>query len=137
MANERFHKREIELLKIIPPTHFRTVESFAMKKSTTEISVEIDLKDTFLQKLSFRAPWDGKMYAYARITKEFEKLCSEINIAANEIKLIYLEDWDTKFSLIIEGEDNNRELSFYVSSFEVLELLKNCCRIPEQKVSAL
>ncbi len=137
MANERFHKREIELLKIIPPTHFRTVESFAMKKSTTEISVEIDLKDTFLQKLSFRAPWDGKMYAFARITKEFEKLCSEINIAANEIKLIYLEDWDTKFSLIIEGEDNNRELSFYVSSFEVLELLKNCCRIPEQKVSAL
>ena len=136
MTNERFHKREIELLKIIPPTHFRTVESFHMKKTSTEIGVEIDLKDTFLQKLSFKAPWDGKLYAYARITKEFEQLCNEINIAAKEIKLMYLEDWDAKFSLIIEGENNNRELSFYVSSFDVLELLMNCCRIPEQKVSA-
>ena len=133
MTNERFNKKMIELKALIPSDHFRTVESFEMRKAKTEINVEIELKDNFIQNLKFKVPWDGKLYAYARNTDELVKLCSEKNITVEEIKTIYFEDWDDKFSIIVETKDRRKEISYYVSVEDVKELLENCCRIASQK----
>ncbi len=134
MTNERFNKKVIDLTKLIPADHFRTVESFEMKKAKTEINVEIELKDNFIQELKFIVHWDGKLYAYARYSEGLLRLCRELNLKAEDIKTIYMEDWDDRFTVIMERADGGQEISFYVSGENMKELLENCCRIPEQKV---
>jgi len=133
LANERFNKKVIDLIKLIPSNHFRTVESFAMRKVKSETNVEIDLKDNFMKSLNFKVPWDGKLYAYARNTEEFLKFLSENELTKEDLKTIYMQDWDNYFNLIFESTNSKREISYFVKKEEIKELLENCCRIPEQK----
>ncbi len=133
MTNKRFNKRMIDLIKLIPISHFRTVESFEILKAKTEVHVEIDLKDNFIKKLNFPVPWDGKLYAYARCSEGLLGLCSDNNIKFEEIKKIYLEDWDDKFAIIFEIVDREKEFSYYTSIENMKELLENCCRAPSQR----
>lgn len=133
MTNDRFIKKQIDLKLFIPTSHFRTIESFQMKKADSEIKVEIDLKDKFMKELKFIVPWDGKLYAYFRATEEFITYCKEGNFNVKDINIIFLEDWDNKFSVILETKDRQKELSFYVTKEAVKYLLENCCRIPTQK----
>lgn len=123
----------MKLEPLIPASHFRTVESFQMPKAKSELKVEIDLKDDFMKKIGFSLPWDGKLYAYFRITESFRSFCKERDLNVSDIDTIYLEDWDLVFSVIIETRDKGRELSFYVSTEDVNFLLENCCRVPSQK----
>lgn len=133
MTTERFINRSIELLRYISPQHFRTVASFEMKKAPSEVNVEIEMKDRFMKRLSFYVPWDGKLYAYAQKSQSFLKLCADNGMGKEDIKAIYLEDWDDKFLMVIEGGGNRRELAFFVSDSDMLTLLQNCLRIPSQK----
>jgi len=133
MTNERFNKSELDIKIVIPPNHFRTVESFQMHKVKAETKVEIELKDNFKQELNFKVPWDGKLYAYFLRTQAFLELCREKNVDAEDILTIYIEDWDKNFSVIFETTDAKRELSFYAARQDMKYLLENCCRIPEQR----
>lgn len=133
MTNDRFNKKELDLKPLIPPSYFRTIESFDMHSANTELKVEIELKDNFMKQIGFKVPWDGKLYAYYRVTDAFKDYCVENNIEISEVNIIFLEDWDEKFSVIIETLDRKRELSFYVSKGDVKYLLENCCRIPSQR----
>ena len=133
MANDRYNKKEIELKKYIPSDHFRTVESFEMLKAKSETRAEIELKDNFKQQLSFHVPWDGKLYAYIRRTKEFTELCEENSISEAEIKTVYMQDWDEKFLLNVESGNSSKEAGFFVSNSDMIDLLEHCCRIESQK----
>jgi hypothetical protein len=133
MTNERFNKKMIDLTRLIPADHFRTVESFEMRKAKSEVNVEIELKDNFIQKLNFIVPWDGKLYAYARYTGGLLDFCREQNLNEDTINTIYMQDWDDKFTIVIEGKDSESEISFYVTDDDMKDLLEKCCRIPEQK----
>lgn len=133
MTNDRFVKKHLDLKGLIPASHFRTIESFQMKKANSEIKVEIELKDDFMKELTFRVPWDGKLYAYYRTCEQFILYCREADITVTDVNIIFLEDWDDKFSVIIETVDRTKELSFYVKKEDVKYLLENCCRIPSQK----
>ncbi|MGB8454143.1 MAG: hypothetical protein WCD89_17665 [Anaerocolumna sp.] len=133
MANERFTKKEMDLKKLIPSNHFRTVESFAMRKVKSETNVEIELKDSFMQSLNFKAPWDGKLYAYARHTDEFIDFLKENGLGIEDLKTIYMQDWDNFFNIIFEGSNIKKEVSFFASKEDMKNLLENCCRIQEQK----
>lgn len=133
MANERFNKSEMDIKKIIPPNHFRTVESFHMHKVKAETKVEIELKDNFKKELKFNVPWDGKLYAYYLSTQAFLEFCRKEGVDAKDITTIYIEDWDKNFSVILETLDTKRELSFYAARQDMKYLLENCCRIPEQR----
>ena len=130
---KRADRPALDLLACFPANHFRTVESFAMPHAPTETPVEVGLKDAFRNGLTFHTPWDGKLYAYARWTPAFCALCRENGLEPGDIYKMYLEDWDDRFMLLMmENEDESREMSFRVSPAAVAELLEGCCRIGSQ-----
>lgn len=133
MANARWNKNKMDLIKLIPPNHFRTVESFEMRKAEPETRVELELKDNFMQSLNFKVPWDGKLYAYARHTDRFLDFLEENGLRKEELKTIYMQDWDDFFTIILEGTIKDKEISFSASREDMKNLLENCCRIPAQK----
>ena len=138
MTNKRIDRPEIKLKDYIPPNRFRTVESFdTMHGSASELRTELELKDGFMDSLTFKVPWDGKLYAYARPTDGFYKLCEQFGLFADKTTTLYFQDWDTKFLLAIEKtEDDKRQvLTFFASSEDVRDMLENCCRIEAQKAS--
>lgn len=131
--NDRFNKPKIDLKSYIPYDHFRTVESFESRKAKSEFNSEVELKDNFMKRLSFKVPWDGKLYAYVRQTESLQKLFTEHGLTSREIESISFEDWDGQFVLIMETADRRRDLSFFVSADDMWYLLEHCCRIPKQK----
>lgn len=133
MANERFQKNNIDLKKLIPSNHFRTVESFTMRKVKSETNVEIELKDSFMKSLNFKVPWDGKLYAYARHTEELLNFLAVNGLTKEELQTIYIQDWDNCFNIIFETNNSKKEISFFASKEDLKDLLENCCRIPEQR----
>ena len=135
MAASRTDRPEIKLGGVLNPYRLRTVSSFQMLRAPSELRVELELSDAFMQKLSFRVPWDGKLYAYATPQKAFFERCAENDFTPSQDTTLYFQDWDTKFLLAIENSTAGRRqmLTFFLSSMDVLWLLENCCRIPEQK----
>jgi len=137
LSKKRMDRPEILLGPYIPPSRFRTVSGFKMRRAPSELRVELELGDVFMKKLRFPVPWDGKLYAYARPTPAFFSLCAEHGLSADNTTTLYFQDWETRFLLAIEkaGEKGRQVLTFFVSSAEVLNLLEHCCRIVEQKGS--
>lgn len=135
MAASRTDRPQIALENYLTPYRFRTVSSFRMQRAPSELRAELELGDAFMQKLSFRVPWDGKLYAYATPRKAFFTLCAENAFTPSRDTTLYFQDWDTKFLLAIENSmaDRRQILTFFLSPGDVLSLLENCCRIPEQK----
>ena len=132
--NRRMERPSLDLLLCFPPDHFRTVESFELPHAPTETPVEIGLKDAFRSRLSFRTPWDGKLYGYARWTPAFRRLCELLGVEAKGICKIYLEDWDDRFMfLMMEDREESKEHGFCVAPDDVMQLLEDCCRIEEQR----
>lgn len=66
------------------------------------------------------------LYGFARI----KPLIRE-KFGAEAVK-IYINDWEVKFILVFELE-NEKEKAFYIKQEEVIELLENCCRVPQQQ----
>lgn len=51
----------------------------------------------------------------------------------SEIKTAYLVDWDDKYLFLLELENQREVPVMYVQSTDILTLLENCSRIPEQQ----
>lgn len=132
MANDRMNKPLINLKEVLPPNHFRTVESFKNLKAPSEFPVVIDMKTATKKQLSFSVSWDGILYAYARATDGLLKLAKKATISEISDVSASLNDWDDKFALIFEDKNKN-EYSYFVSKADVIDLLENCCRIPQQR----
>lgn len=116
------------LSDFITPAKFRTVlfEQHNQPGGITEIPVEISLTKETAKKLSFRVSDDGTLYGFARI-----KPLVQEKFGAESAKL-YINDWEVKFVLVFEL-GNETEKAFYVKQEEVIYLLENCCRVPQQQ----
>ena len=116
------------LSDFITPAKFRTVlfEQHNQPGGITEIPVEITLTKETAKKLSFKVPGDGMLYGFARIKPFVQE-----EFGAESAKL-YINDWEVKFVLVFEL-GNETEKAFYVKQEEVIYLLENCCRVPQQQ----
>lgn len=129
---ERYKNVEFgSLADYITPEKFRTISDSmrSIPMGVSEFAVEIHLKKNVRDMLSFKTPWDGIIYGCARDRRELKKkLCLE-----SEIKTAYIVDWDDKFLVLLELENSAERPVVYVRSEEVINLLENCWRIPEQR----
>lgn len=132
MSNNRMNKPFINLKEVLPPNHFRTVGSFEYLKAPSEFSVTIDIKEETKKLLKFKTSWDGILFAYARATDGLLELAEKATILELSEVNASLNDWDDKFAFIFEDK-NKKEYSYFVSKVDVIDLLENCCRIPEQR----
>lgn len=120
-----------KLTDFIKPDQFRTIseEVRMVPMGITEFAVEIHLKQAERKKLSFPTPWDGILYGCARGKQAVKE---KLALTA-EIKTAYITDWDDKFLLLFELRDSTEVPAAFVSAGDVLYLLENCWRIPEQR----
>lgn len=120
------------LSEYITPDRFRTISERQRKYTppgASEIFVEIQLKGRMRSLLSFKIPWDGIIYGCARGKREIkERLGLKSDICA-----AYIVDWDDKFLLMLELEGKIDYPVLFVSTEDVIGLLENCWRIPEQR----
>ena len=110
---------------------FRTI-SEKMRRiplGITEFAVEIHMKHKSKSMLSFKTPWDGIIYGCAR---DKRVLREKLNLNS-DIKTAYLVDWDDKFLFLIELVNQQEYPLMYVHIQDILNLLENCWRIPEQR----
>lgn len=130
MANPYKNAPTVRLSEYIPAKRFRTIlpEQRHTPCGISELPVEIQLKKAFSKTLSFKVPWDGLLYGFVRGKKDIAGTLGDFS----EIKHISLQDWDSEFLLLFEGEDKGTEKAFFVSGDDVRELLENCLRVPEQ-----
>ena len=115
----------------ITPDKFRTIgdDMRHIPPGITEFAVEIHMKYELKSKLSFKTPWDGIIYGCARDKRALkEKL--ELK---SDIKTAYLIDWDDKYLFLIEMENQGEFPVAYVPSKDIINLLENCMRVPEQR----
>lgn len=133
MANEHYQNiKNCVLSDYLPAEIFRTIlpDQREIIRGITELPVEIEFKRKNKRLLSFEVPWDGMVYGYVRGK---EALCERLELG-KDIKLISLTDWDDKFVLVFETGDDRDTRAFYVTTQEVVELLENCRRVPEQRL---
>lgn len=119
------------LNEYITPDKFRTIGNNMrhIPLGVTEFAVEIHMKYELKSKLSFKTPWDGIIYGCARDKKDVKE---NLNLKS-EIKTAYLIDWDDKYLFLLELENQQEVPVMYVQSTDILNLLENCWRIPEQR----
>lgn len=117
-----------ELSELVTPDRFRTVlySQFSLPCGLTEIPVELNIKRVTAGKLSFSVPRDGMLYGFARI-RPFVKE----KFGADSAKL-YIYDWDNRFAVVFDL-GTNKEKAYIVTADEVVYLLENCMRVPEQR----
>lgn len=115
----------------ITPDKFRTIgdDMRHIPPGITEFAVEIHMKYKLKSKLSFKTPWDGIIYGCAR-DKRILKQKLELK---SDIKTAYLMDWDDKYLFLLELENQQEYPVAYVHNNDIIKLLENCIRIPEQQ----
>lgn len=116
----------------ITPAKFRTISERmrSIPLGVSEFAVEIHMKQPIKSKLSFKTPWDGVIYGCARGKNEVRQ---KLNLDS-DVKTAYLVDWDDKFLFLLELENQQEYPLMYVHGEEIINLLENCWRIPEQRI---
>lgn len=129
MSNQYNDAKFVTLGEFITPDKFRTIlpEYRKIGGGVSEIPVEIQTKPPFTKSLSFKVGWDGIIYGYVRGKKEISAKLGGIPT----IVKITVTDWDDRFLMVFEGNENE-EIPFFVKSEEVRDLLENCLRVSEQ-----
>lgn len=94
----------------------------------TEMPIEFHLKKKSVSKLSFKVPWDGVLYGYVRGRRQMQEKLG----LSDKITNVTIADWDDRFVLIFDTEKSTGAAAFYISGEDVLLLLENCRRVPEQ-----
>lgn len=122
----------VKLEEYIPAKLFRTVHrtEAELPGGITEIRVIIDIERPLAKKLSFRTSSSGRIHGFVRMND----LLKSINTKADKgstIRRITVNDWGTKALLVIEMEDDS-EKAFFVPISQLMNLLENCRRAPQQ-----
>ena len=130
--NHYENMRDASLYEYITPDIVRTIskEQRDIPGGVTEIPLEIQLKKKSMKKLSFNVPWDGILYGFVR----GKEILREKTGLTFPIRSITISDWDGHFVLIFETENAHQVAAFYVKSDDVIYLLENCRRVPEQQI---
>ena len=132
MAEIRYKDAAVcRLSDFVTPDKFRTVtyEQLRYPGGITEIPVEILLKKDTAKRLSFKVPRDGMLYGFARIRPAVREKFGTENAK------LYINDWDDKFVMIFELEGKG-EKAYIVTADEVVYLIENCMRVPQQRITA-
>lgn len=95
----------------------------------SEIPIEFQLKHNTADKLSFSVPWDGVLYGFVHPKSQ---IMQRLGAKAQPTKLT-VADWDDSFALIYETANPKDTGAFYVSGDDVIKLLEECRRPPEQR----
>lgn len=129
--SERYKNVKFSSLdEYITPNKFRTIgdDMRHIPIGITEFAVEVHMKHKLKSRLSFKTPWDGIIYGCARDKKALKET---LNLAS-DIKMAYLMDWDDKYLFLLELENQQEYPVAYVPNEDIINLLENCLRIPEQ-----
>lgn len=134
MANSQHYANapDVSLEDYIPVKLFRTVHRTEadMPGGITEIKVIIDIEKPLAKKLSFRTSSSGRIHGFVRMND----LLRSINTKADKgstVRQITINDWGDRVLLVIEME-NDTEQAFFVTPKELINLLENCRRAPQQ-----
>lgn len=131
MAKHYENITKVLLSEFITPDSFRTVmpPQWEFSAGYSELPVAITLKKETAAKLSFDVPWDGMIYGFARSKFRLQEKLGMKNIPA----MAAINDWEIKFVLVFEEENPKETRAFEIETSEVIDLLENCRRVPEQK----
>ncbi len=131
MAKHYENITKTALSDYITPDKFRTVmpPQWEINAGYTELPVAITLKKGTAEKLSFDVPWDGMIYGFVRGKFQIQEKLGMKNVP----KSAAINDWETNFVLVFEDENPKETKAFEIDSSDVIYLLENCTRVPEQK----
>ena len=134
MANSEHYANAptVKLEDYIPVKLFRTVHRTEsdLPGGITEIKVIIDIERPLARKLSFRTSSSGRIHGFVRMNA----LLKSINTKKDNgsiVRRITINDWGNKALMVIEME-NDEEIPFFVSTQDLIDLLENCRRAPQQ-----
>ena len=82
------------------------------------------LKPETAKKLSFRVPWGGVVYGFINSA---HALREKLGLGSN-ITDVAISDWDGRFMLIFETENETDSVAFNVEEKDVIKLLSECRR---------
>lgn len=122
----------VKLEDYIPAKLFRTVHrtEAEMPGGITEIRVIIDIERPLAKKLSFRASSSGRIHGFVRMNDLLKSINTKTD-KGSTIRRITVNDWGTKALMVIEMEDDSEE-AFFVPISQLINLLENCRRAPQQ-----
>ncbi len=124
--------KEVKLSEYIETSCFRTVlfDDYLMPCGVSEVRVEIEMKREFVASLSFPVNFNNKIFGFVRMNDKLREYSPKDK--PKQIKVIYINEWDESFAMVIELVDD-KEVALFVSKEDVKNLLENCLRVPEQK----
>lgn len=136
MANSQHYANapEVRLEDYIPVKLFRTIHRTEadLPGGISEIKVVIDIERPLAKKLSFRTSSSGRIHGFVRMNDLLKSINTKQD-KGSTIRRITINDWDDKALMIIEME-NDSEMPFFISVRDLIFLLENCRRAPQQSL---
>ncbi len=122
----------VKLDDYIPVKLFRTVHRTEadLPSGITEIKVVIDIERPLAKKLSFRTSSSGRIHGFVRMNDLLKSINTKQD-KGSTVRRITINDWGYKALMIIEME-NDSEKPYFVSTKDLINLLENCRRAPQQ-----
>ena len=134
MANSEHYANAptVKLEDYIPVKLFRTVHRTEsdLPGGITEIKVIIDIERPLARKLSFRTSSSGRIHGFVRMNALLKSINTKKDHGST-FRRITINDWGNKALMVIEME-NDEEIPFFVSTQDLIDLLENCRRAPQQ-----
>ena len=93
----------------------------------SEVPLIFHLKSETVKKLSFKVPWGGVVYGFANSSQRIEQ---KLGLGSRIID-ITVSDWDGRFMLIFETENEADSIALNVDGKDVIRLLNECRRPAE------
>ena len=124
----------VKLEDYIPVKMFRTIHRTEadLPGGISEIKVIIDIERPLAKKLSFQTSSSGRIHGFVRMNDLLRSINTKQD-KGSTVRRITINDWDDKALMIIEME-NDSEKSFFVSIADLIHLLENCRRAPQQSL---
>ncbi len=134
MANSQHYASApaVRLEDYIPVKMFRTIHRTEadLPGGISEIKVVIDIERPLAKKLSFRTSSSGRIHGFVRMNDLLKSINTKFD-KGSTVRRITINDWDDRALMVIEME-NDSEQAFFVSAKELINLLENCRRAPQQ-----
>ncbi len=94
----------------------------------SEAPLEVHLKPETAAKLSFEVPYGGVLYGFVHPREAIRQRLG----LPSPITDVTISDWDGRFVLIFETQNEADALALNVSGADVLRLLESCRRPPKE-----
>ncbi|MGN1109548.1 MAG: hypothetical protein ACI4RK_09230 [Oscillospiraceae bacterium] len=136
MANSQHYANApaVRLEDYIPVKMFRTIHRTEadLPGGISEIKVVIDIERPLAKKLSFRTSSSGRIHGFVRMNELLKSINTKQD-KGSTIRRITINDWGDKSLMIMEME-NDSEMPFFISVNDLIFLLENCRRAPQQSL---